>query len=210
MESHWSKGGRKRFAKATRSRGHQRVQYWRQWHQRQADRNRQIPKSWNKLGNSNWRNILVRGHKWQLRRGRSLRLMQSYNTGWEASIAMRGKEESRIRCWTRQQRQPSQRNNTKHWILGRYRRPKRGQLERASRNWWGIRDQRRSSSCSQLCFQMVMKSSRGSIRHMRGKVFVSFISFHQKKIGNYVNKKGRIDVLQFFTITRKSFPPCGS
>ncbi len=34
---------------------------------------------------------------------------------------------------------------------------------------WGIRDQRRRSSSSQLCFQMVMKSLRRSIRHTRGK-----------------------------------------
>ena len=28
--------------------------------------------------------------------------------------------------------------------------------------------------------------------------------------GNYVNEKGRMDVLQFLRITRKSVPPCGS
>ena len=51
---------------------------------------------------------------------------------------------------------------------------------------------------------------KGLNKAHEGKGLRIFYLLPSEKIGNYVNKKGRIDVLQFFTITRKSFPPCGS
>jgi hypothetical protein len=43
---------------------------------------------------------------------------------------------------------------------------------------WGVRDQRRRSSSSSLCFQMVMKSSKGSIKHTRGHISLSLPKYY--------------------------------